>query len=603
MTELPVWFGPGDRQVFGWLSVPATGTATAGVVLCPPMTEEARATHRTFRTLGELLAGRGVLALRLDYRGTGDSSGRLTDPNLVADWLDDVALAVAELRRAGVVRVGAVGMRLGATIVAEASNRLGLDHVVLWDPCLSGRSFLREGQALFGMSTGAVAARGEVADEPVVDTPGFRFPSALVTELSRLDLRHFTSNLPSNPGSVPHRGRVLVLPRADRPVPPRLRRQLAGEQVSWHPVHGQAELLDVPPSAAKVPADALTFVVGWLDDASKAARPVPVRIVARVESVLRAADGTLVRERAARWTDHRLFGMVTEPVSVGPAQRGLPWLLFLNVAAEHHIGPGRQWVELARSWAALGYRCVRLDLSGIGDSPTRPGRSDNVIFAPDWLDDVPSVVAELAADGSEVVIVGLCSGAHAGMEAALVTRVRAVLGINARMSAPEMSPAGPIFDPRRRAARPPTRWVGRISLRHRRLGGGIWRIYRQLAFWHAPLSAVADVAATGTELLLIANPEDAREFAEVAVWTLFGRPRLRRNPRYRSIVDAEVDHSLLTHRAQRIVADLFTGFLLDRFGAAPPDRLRRGRAAMTRPPHDRPLAEPAAAEGEPAWQA
>ena len=598
MTEVPIWFGPDDRPVFGWLSVPAAGTASAGVVLCPPMTEEARATHRTFRTLGERLARRGILALRLDYRGTGDSSGWLTDPNLVADWLEDVAHAVAELRRAGVGRVGAVGMRLGATIVANASAETGLDDVVLWDPCLSGNSFLREGQALYSMSNGPAlpsADRGRSATErdSVVDTPGFRFPAALAADLATLELRHFAT------GARRPR-RTLVLPRADRPVSPRLRRQLTGDGLSWHHALGQAELLDVPPSAATVPTDTLDYVVDWISEGSSLTRGVPVRAAARAESVLRAADGTPVRERAAVWTDHRLFGMVTEPVTVGPTQRRLPWLLFLNVAAEHHIGPGRQWVELARSWAALGYRCVRLDLSGIGDSPTRPGQTDNVIFAPAWLDDVPSVVAELAADGSEVVVVGLCSGAHAGMEAALVTRVRAILGINARMSAPEMSPAGPLFDARRRAARPPTRSIGRIGLRHRRIGGGIWRIYRQIAFWHAPLSAVAQVAATGTELLLIANPEDAREFSEVAVWTLLGRPRLRRNPRYRAIVDPDVDHSLLTHRAQRVVGDLFTAFLLDRFGSAPPDRIRRRRSPVVHPAHDLPVAEFVRPDAEPA---
>ncbi len=52
----------------------------------------------------------------------------------------------------------------------------------------------------------------------------------------------------------------------------------------------------------------------------------------------------------------------------------MPWVVLVNVAAEHHIGPGRRWVEWARRWAALGYRVVRIDQSGVGDSPTPAGR-------------------------------------------------------------------------------------------------------------------------------------------------------------------------------------------------------------------------------------
>lgn len=559
MTELPTWFGPPGRPLFGWFSVPESGHASLGVVLCPPMTEEARATHRTFRTLGERLAAQGILALRLDYRGTGDSAGLLTDPDLVSQWHADLRHATDLLRQSGVRRVAAVGMRLGATIAASCVDDLELSDLVLWDPCVSGTSFLREGEALHAMRTDPTAVFGHAVPEGAVDTPGFRFGRSLVVDMAQLNVGRLAAA--KRPPA-----RTLVLTRDDRPAPAGLRRVLAGEGAIWATAHGQAELLDVLPSSAAVPERTVDDIVGWLSE-SPDVEPVRLDIRPQLDADVCATDGTVVTERVTRWTDIGLFGMLTQPRAAADTRSPLPWLLFLNVASEHHIGPGRQWVELARDWSALGYRCVRLDQSGIGDSPTRPGQRQNVTFAPSWLDDAPAVVDELAADGSPVIVVGLCSGAHSAMEAALVTRVEAILAVNVRMSLPQMAKGCELYDPRRKAARAPIGIIGRLAMRHRKLGGGVWRVYRQFAWWHAPLSAVAQVVATGTEFVTIANPVDAREFSEVVLWTAIGRRRLARNPRYRRIVDPAVDHSLLTEHGQRTVRQTFTRFLLDRYGS------------------------------------
>jgi alpha-beta hydrolase superfamily lysophospholipase len=557
MTEIATWFGRVDRPLFGWFSVPDDAVASMGVVLCPPMTEEARATHRTFRSLGESLAAQGILALRLDYHGTGDSAGRLSDPGLVEEWRADLLAAVGELKAAGVRRIAAVGMRLGATLAASVAVEAGLSELVLWDPCLSGASFLREGQALHSLRIDPTAGGRAKVPPGAVDTPGFRFGAELSSSLSRLDLAAL-----GNTAEIPRR--ILVLARGDRPVPAKLRRRLSSDRCEWGDAAGQAELLDVLPSAAVVPEAAMAQVVQWLAAGQDGSPPVPLLVQPAHEAAITSGEGATVIERPVRFGDVGLFGIATEPAA--PSARDLPWLLFLNVACEHHIGPGRQWVELAREWAALGYRCVRLDQSGIGDSPVRPGQRSNVAFAPQWLDDVGTVVTQLAADGSRVAIVGLCSGAYSGLEAAFVSPVDAILAVNLRVSTPEMSKASPLYDRRRRADRSPIRPLGRLALRHRRVGGGLWRIYRQFAFWHAPLSSIAKVVRTGTTVRLLANPHDAREFSEVLLWTLFGLPRLRRDPRYRPIINSSVDHSMLTQRGQQEVRRIFTEFLAERYG-------------------------------------
>ena len=93
-------------------------------------------------------------------------------------------------------------------------------------------------------------------------------------------------------------------------------------------------------------------------------------------------------------------------------------MVLVNVAAEHHIGPGRRWVEWARVWAARGYRVVRIDQSGVGTAP-RTGQIENESFAPEWIDDMRQVVRTLSADGAKVVVMGLCSGGYSAFEVAM----------------------------------------------------------------------------------------------------------------------------------------------------------------------------------------
>lgn len=72
-------------------------------------------------------------------------------------------------------------------------------------------------------------------------------------------------------------------------------------------------------------------------------------------------------ETIARFgADERLLGIVTLP-----AQRrsDAPVCLLMNAGVVHRIGPHRLNVKIARALAALGIPSIRIDLSGLGDSP------------------------------------------------------------------------------------------------------------------------------------------------------------------------------------------------------------------------------------------
>lgn len=140
------YFG-GARQLLGALHVPQRlRRRSTAVLLCNPFGEEASRAHRTFRVLATQLEHAGYASLRFDYSSTGDSQGD-SEAASVDAWLDDIAAAADRLRdAAGATRVAIVGLRFGATLAALASARgeLRPRHLLLWDPIVEGRDYLRE---------------------------------------------------------------------------------------------------------------------------------------------------------------------------------------------------------------------------------------------------------------------------------------------------------------------------------------------------------------------------------------------------------------------------------------------------------------------------
>ena len=88
------YFGPPERARFGWLHRPAT-SARVGVVIVPPFGYEAVCAARSLRHLADDAARAGLIALRFDPDGTGDSAGDDLDPARLEHWLDSIDDACA----------------------------------------------------------------------------------------------------------------------------------------------------------------------------------------------------------------------------------------------------------------------------------------------------------------------------------------------------------------------------------------------------------------------------------------------------------------------------------------------------------------------------
>jgi pimeloyl-ACP methyl ester carboxylesterase len=79
------------------------------------------------------------------------------------------------------------------------------------------------------------------------------------------------------------------------------------------------------------------------------------------------------------------------------------------------------YVEMGRKLAALGFRSVRMDVSGIGDSLVWEDESLNHPYADQLTDDVRALIKTLQADkrASRFGVAGLCSGAFVAYHTAV----------------------------------------------------------------------------------------------------------------------------------------------------------------------------------------
>ncbi|MBV8462704.1 MAG: alpha/beta hydrolase, partial [Acidimicrobiales bacterium] len=161
----PVWFRTEERPLFGWLSAPDDERARGLVVVCNPLGSECDNAQVAFESLAEDLVAAGAAVLRFDYDGTGDSAGSWTDGDRIGAWKESVCAAVAFGRATVAGPVVVVGMRMGALLAWDALHDVeGVSALVLWDPCLHGRQFLRE-QALLLSAAYGEGQPGEGAAE------------------------------------------------------------------------------------------------------------------------------------------------------------------------------------------------------------------------------------------------------------------------------------------------------------------------------------------------------------------------------------------------------------------------------------------------------
>jgi len=458
--EQAVFVGPAERPVFAWHHPPAPErTRRAGIVLCPPLGYEYMSSYRTYRTLARRLSALGFDVIRVDYDGTGNSSGDAEDAGRMAAWLRSIRHAIAEARRcAGSDTLFLLGLRGGSLLALQAALDDGqVAGLVLWHPYSSGRAYVRELKALARL-TDQNEPDGN-RDEAGIHVDGYVFTRDVVDALSAWTIDDAVDKRPAPD--------VLLIGRDDRPADAATDAYLRtlGTSVTRVQEEGLADML-LPPHLSKVPIAMVDAIAGWF---SARAEQSTTRNLARARALVRTTRARrAVLDGAAEHPvhfgpDERLFGMLARPLKED--QGGAAVILF-NTGAGHHVGPHRLYVPLARDWASHGHVVLRFDLGGIGDSMPPPGNETAYNETEHMVLDAKEAIAFIRreAPGRKVIAVGLCSGGWLAFQSARRgLPVDAFVSINAplylRESDKQWLRDGRTLDQYQQSLRDPAKWI------------------------------------------------------------------------------------------------------------------------------------------------
>lgn len=121
------------------------------------------------------------------------------------------------------------------------------------------------------------------------------------------------------------------------------------------------------------------------------------------------SDRALTEEPLHFGEGGRLLGILTRPAAPPGNARKLPVFVLLSSGLLHRVGPRRLYVHLARELARMGFSTLRVDLAGVGDSPPRPGLTNNESVTADYGEIVSVLESRLGR--VSLVVGGLCSAA------------------------------------------------------------------------------------------------------------------------------------------------------------------------------------------------
>jgi len=137
MDERLLWIPSGGKRMAGVLHLPAGRGRAPAVLMLHGFTGHKVETHRLFVRTARQLAASGLIVLRFDFRGSGDSEGEFEEMTIrgeVEDALNALAF-LREQRRVDTARVGLVGFSLGGCVAALSLPRAGeIKALVLWAP-------------------------------------------------------------------------------------------------------------------------------------------------------------------------------------------------------------------------------------------------------------------------------------------------------------------------------------------------------------------------------------------------------------------------------------------------------------------------------------
>ena len=289
-----------------------------------------------------------------------------------------------------------------------------------------------------------------------------------------------------------------------------------------------------------IPFSAVDSIIEWIDGSapSRTHRVVP-QYLTTVTMPAEGPDGVDVFESIERIEPNGLFAIRTLPRRRSPAPAKT--VLFFVTANDLHVGPAREWVELSRRIAAAGSQALRWDPAGQGLSGQIFRGPWRRVYSKADITDSIAVARHACQDAGQLELVGICSGSWYAAQAARSLGAQSAILVNPQVWNWRVTPtllqqwgvqkealhanaalhadaasdtgggAGESRTKRIRALLNPARKRTK-SFMHNHLPRYVLRVLSRVGLVWLPEDVLTTLARGGTDVTLIAAPEDAEEF-------------------------------------------------------------------------------------------
>ncbi len=196
-SEQPGYFPASDGTPLYGVCHSSTLQARAPILFAPALFEERKSAYRILHQLALHLAEQGHPVLRFDFRGSGESGGRLHERHW-SDLCEDLKTAFeASAKMCDTARPHLLGLRMGATLCLQVGQELDAASIIALAPIPKGATQVRHWRLRSKMRaqlTTLEKPENTQADEPrkaetsSVDLDGYSVSPQFLEECQAIDL-------------------------------------------------------------------------------------------------------------------------------------------------------------------------------------------------------------------------------------------------------------------------------------------------------------------------------------------------------------------------------------------------------------------------------
>lgn len=391
-----------NDKVFCWLHYPEIQVKKRAVVIVGALGPEYSHCFRAIRLLADELAKSGYATVRYDPIGMGNSTGSLEEDATWGKWIHTPGRLVSLLNDMGFNDVVLIGFRSGSLILSEYAKSTSIETAIFVYPYLHGRAYYRDMQMLdLGLNLASSQAGSAIIE-------GGGYP---LTENSKIALGEINLTSQSFSGLAD----ALVISDGETTVNSKFVQALMNANVNVELLCLEGQVAMTRPAAVSVvPELVINSICDWV---SKTDEWPGSRTDFVPELCEQLSTPQYVETLFKLENERALFGVLTSPAK-GVAET---IVVFSNAGSGHHAGPNRLHVDAARALAENGVASLRIDLSNLGDSVRVYKKDQYHPYPENAAEDIDNVLSyfQRSSNYKNIVLCGLCSGAHNVFHAAL----------------------------------------------------------------------------------------------------------------------------------------------------------------------------------------